>query len=253
MTFISYYWDSSKLGRESEREAVRVIVDPITSNDKFRDAITTLLRGSCRARGIAFDQYSYAKTEGGQLRSDAFEGLENELLSEARAELAKEAVIEEVEGKSIVGSNHASALNVIWHAGDGSDIERIVHFLHVDRDPDVLASACLAARYALTNVTEVRPRLFAAIKRLLDSDALNDELKSEAVNTLSNYRIPEAETLLETIAREDSYPISAHAILALLFRDRHKYLLLARDLEKAWPEGTYYPGMYVRQLLRESE
>jgi hypothetical protein len=252
MVFSAYHWDVSKLTDERLRAAVRVLMSPLSAAAEFREAVLTLLHsGDTAARGIAFDHYSYARTEYGRSRAEIFDDLEDDLLAVAREELHRVPVTERVNGVSIVGANHASALHVIWRAGTAEDIERVIDFIERSQDPAVLSAACLAARYVLPEVKEPNERLLRAIRAVLARENVSDALKCEAVDVLSGYRDPDAERLLESIATEQPYPMSGHAVLALFFRDQERYRRLAEEVSRRWPAEVTFPGMYVRQLLAE--
>ncbi|MGI0495388.1 hypothetical protein ACN4EG_26720 [Alkalinema pantanalense CENA528] len=253
MAFVTYYWNPQQLTEKPLRDAINILENSNSSKKDFRDALVLLLNSqNVYAYSIVFDQYSYSRTEMGNHREEIFDDLEDKILALARHELKQPPIVQEIRPNSYLqGANHASALQVLWRCGVEADIALVIPYLANSSDSTVVACACTAARYLLSESTQFYPDVFQAIRQILESSQWNEAVKSEAVNILSYYPNLEAEKMLVQIAQEQSYPMSGHAVLALLSQQPEKYAQFAQTIADQWPSDIHFPGMYVRQLLSE--
>jgi hypothetical protein len=249
--FESYYWAVGDLPAEDATWA-KTLIESDRIDDAKRAFAQLLESNEVAARGVALDHYVYAETQGRFGVSNPFSIFDKAAISSARQLLQGPPVTaKSPRGSIVVGANHASALGVLMHLGDSSDLQRIEPFLDPSRDLNVLEEACMAAeRCVRTADSDSTQRIGARLAALFQNDKLNDEVRVFAIRPFRrNPLLDQEEVLLETLTR-GSMPVSAYAAWILLARDRAKYEEVLRAALATWPADAPYPAGEVRSRMK---
>jgi len=246
--FEAYYWRISDL-RSRDSAAGKALCE---SDDRgeIEAAFEQLLRSDhVVARGVALDQFSYARTQDRYGAPDRFADLGRRALEVARAELARPAVTSTTpRGGTVIGANHASALGALRFLGDASDLEAIAPLLFPTQDLNVVEEACMAASHCLEHADgETSHAIGAKLAQVFRDPNVLLEARIMAISPFRKYPALEQDAaLLETLVH-DALPMSAYAAWALVKRDPVNPEV--RPIVATWPADAPYPAGEVRNRL----
>lgn len=222
----------------------------VTLEERLKLYKKLLKSDSVVAQGIAFDQFVYMQTLERWGISNPYLQFSEQLLGKAREQLKSPPVTAVNQRKTtLVGANHASALEVIAHVGQEDDISLIEPVLRSSSDVNVIYAGCSAARKCLSNAESVYPEIISTLNQIIFNEEHKLELRTTAVRAFDEYRVLEVEEVLIKAASQCPLPISADAAWILGIWDFQKHLALLQELSNAWPEEAMYPASEVRSLL----
>lgn len=253
MSFRSYFWNEKGIESEAVKVAFETLSSDFASEEEKVSAFKSLLAdGGSVALGIAFDQYFYRNSQTRFGNSNIYEQFDEELLNQARKELKKSPYSGLTNsGDSIVGANYASSLNLLALLGDESDLPLITPILLNSSDESVIWAGCMAASTCLRDAKTAYSDLFAALKRIIESEAFAEATRLEALSGLVESQANEAESMLVEVVQSTDFPINVYAAIGLGERNLERHRNLLEDLLSDLPEDAIYPASDLKDLLDE--
>jgi hypothetical protein len=249
--FPSYYWALDGL-RTPDASAARTLSERRELKQVVAAFEHLLASEDVAARGVALDQYAHCEARGRFGSSNPFARFTERVVAEARAQLRQPPVTATTPlGTLVVGANHASALGLLSHLGDATDLESIAGCLTPSQDVNVLEAACLAADHCVRDVVaEAARNIGARLAAIVQDPGSRDEVRLMALAPFRNQpSLDHVEMLLDT-ARHGTLPLAIHAAWALAGRIEDDTEL--RRIAAGWPEDAPYPASEVRDLLASS-
>jgi len=252
--FRSYYWHD-----EASKPALKEVESRLRAGESnphlLKENLLALLESSNPAVvGIAFDRLVReiaAQRFGGEKLDKE---IETRLIDRAREQLAGSPISGlTVDGVPVEGANYASALGVLSHFGDATDVPRIEQIVLHSHDVNVWFEACLALARCLPGVKAEYPALVEALGSLVET-APGSDLRLMAIQALGEYQHPIVEGMLIKLAQNAPLPWSAHAAWILAERDLEKHRAFLTEIVSRWPVPAPYPAQEVlKELTGDAE